>query len=137
MRTTKANIGLRSLFLAISASCALGGWGSARAAEIRFVVKAGRSIIALTGPIEVGEYNQFLSAHDGRTSDPAIIASPGGDPPEGLAIAAALSPYGSARTDELGPIQQFRPRVAVGTICIERSLRVSNQPKRSRWHSPR
>jgi hypothetical protein len=89
--TSNSNIGLRALLFAICTSCAAGLWCSARAADIRSVVEADRSIIAITGPIETGDYDQFLSALESGTPDLVVLASPGGDLAEGLAIAAEIA----------------------------------------------
>lgn len=58
------------------------------AAEIRSDSEAGTTVISISGPIDVGDYDRFVDELNRGRPDVLVLSSPGGNLSEGLAIAA-------------------------------------------------
>lgn len=86
MRTDLGWFGLAAVLLSAAALSS-----PSLAAEIRSETEATRTVISISGPIEVGDYDRFLDAIDRGRPDLIVLNSPGGSLPEGLAIAAEIA----------------------------------------------
>ena len=85
MRNNLGRVGLAAIVL-----CALACSSPTIAAEILSDTEAGRTVIYISGPIDLGDYDRFLDVLDQGRPDLLVLNSPGGNLSEGLAIAAEI-----------------------------------------------
>lgn len=89
MNTSKFLFTSGALIIALIASLFSGK--QALGANIYSYMDSGRKIIAVSGPIEVGDSEKFVKAVGPNLPDLVLLGSPGGNLSEGLAIAAEIA----------------------------------------------